>query len=144
MSKDLSQIFDLERLRRAWGAPPGSPQAPLGSEKPDPKQGAATTATTGPVDGKSAADKDAAPRPSRPSELAPLYLLQELRAALKEEFPRVEQHALFEHLLGKLEAHVGVQAERPPPPRSEKDAVELAQDLDELEDLLDALSLPAA
>lgn len=137
MPSDLKEIFDLARLRRAWGDQgAGPPSAPPSV-----------------TDGEMAVGED----PKSPPLRKPLQILELLVEAVRSEFP-TQAPALSYHLdilRDRLAALVGETA-----PGSERDSAagnqgelpkELAtayhadvQDhLDQLEDLIDALSLPA-
>lgn len=115
MSRDLKQIFDLEQLRRAWGDP--SAQPAVTESKPALPQ---------------------APPP--PLEGAPLTILDKLEEAIAQEF-NSEAAPLFrptvEAIRGLLEVATGHELGAA---RHDK----LLVHFDELEDLLDSLSLSAA
>ncbi len=137
MPSDLKEIFDLARLRRAWGdqgaGPPGAP--------PSTSDGELTVGE----------------EPQSPPVRKPLQILELLVEAVRSEFP-TQAPALSYHLdilRDRLAALVGEAA-----PGAGRDSsaskqgelpTELAtayhadvqEHLNQLEDLIDALSLPA-
>lgn len=74
MAYDFSQIFDLARLRRAWG------------DKSD---------TSAPAEKSFSPPAPAAP---------PLEIIAQLEDAIAEEFPDAEQRALMRHTLDAIRA----------------------------------------
>ena len=145
MSRDFKEIFDLARLRRAWGDASAVPPAPAVLEdealiEVRPKER--------PSDGRSAPQSSLAP-------VSPLAVLDQLAEAIAQEFP-THAAALGYHvdlLRSRLRSLVG-EGEQSNGTRTTA-AIELPaelafayhadvqENLDQLEDLIDALSLPA-
>jgi hypothetical protein len=137
MPSDLKEIFDLARLRRAWGdqgaGPPGAPPST--------------------ADGEMTVGED----PQSPPVRKPLQILELLVEAVRSEFP-THAAALSYHLdilrdrLAALVGDAAPGAGRDSSPGNQGELpTELAtayhadvqEHLDQLEDLIDALSLPA-
>lgn len=122
MSRDLNEIFDLARLRRAWG---DTSAAGAAVPTPAPVPAAAAGATTG---------------------LRPLRMLDQLGEALESEFPS-HMTGLRYHLdlvRGRLQVLLGEgTATALSPEEAAVCHAELQAHLDQLEDLMDALSLTA-
>lgn len=145
MSRDFKEIFDLARLRRAWGDASAAPPAPAAIEdealiEVRPKER--------PSDGRSAPAASLAP-------VSPLAVLDQLAEAIAQEFPS-HAAALGYHvdlLRSRLKSLVGEGGQSNG--TSTTAAIELPaelafayhadvqENLDQLEDLIDALSLPA-
>lgn len=149
MSRDFKEIFDLARLRRAWGDASAAPPAPAAIEdealiEVRPKER--------PSDGRSAQQASLAP-------VSPLAVLDQLAEAIAQEFP-THAAALGYHvdlLRSRLKSLVGEggQSNGNGNGNGTTAAIELPaelafayhadvqENLDQLEDLIDALSLPA-
>ena len=142
MSRDFKEIFDLARLRRAWGDASVSPPPPPAVEdealiEVRPKER--------PTDGRST------PQASAPA-VSPLAVLDQLAEAIAQEFP---SHAValgyhVDLLRSRLKSLVGEGEQGSGPIAATELPAELAsayhadvqENLDQLEDLIDALSLP--
>lgn len=137
MSSDLKEIFDLARLRRAWG---------------DKNVGPATGPPPIP-DGESVVASEPEPPPLR----MPLQILDNLVVAVRSEFP-THASALSYHLdilrerlrvlLGEAPPGVGRDPATGQPGELPTELAaayhsDVQEHLDQLEDLIDALSLPA-
>ncbi len=144
MSRDFKEIFDLARLRRAWGDASAEPAAPAESGD-DFSRPAANQPVAAPSPNASGS--------SRAKPVSPQILLDQLADAVATEFP-AHATALGYHLdilRSRLNALVG---ERGPSTHAPASPVELPaelafayhadvqENLDQLEDLIDALSLP--
>lgn len=143
MSRDFKEIFDLARLRRAWGDASAVPPAPAVLEdealiEVRPKER--------PSDGRSAPQSSLAP-------VSPLAVLDQLAEAIAQEFP-THATALGYHvdlLRSRLKSLVGEGGQSNGTTAAIELPAELAfayhadvqENLDQLEDLIDALSLPA-
>ena len=143
MSRDFKEIFDLARLRRAWGDASAAPPAPAAIEdealiEVRPKER--------PSDGRSAPAASLAP-------VSPLAVLDQLAEAIAQEFP-THAAALGYHvdlLRSRLMSLVGEGGQSNGTTAAIELPAELAfayhadvqENLDQLEDLIDALSLPA-
>lgn len=143
MSRDFKEIFDLARLRRAWGDASAAPPAPAAIEdealiEVRPKER--------PSDGRSAPAASLAP-------VSPLAVLDQLAEAIAQEFPS-HAAALGYHvdlLRSRLMSLVGEGGQSNGTTAAIELPAELAfayhadvqENLDQLEDLIDALSLPA-
>lgn len=143
MSRDFKEIFDLARLRRAWGDASAAPPAPAVIEdealiEVRPKER--------PSDGRSAQQTSLAP-------VSPLAVLDQLAEAIAQEFP-THAAALGYHvdlLRSRLMSLVGEGGQSNGTTAAIELPAELAfayhadvqENLDQLEDLIDALSLPA-
>lgn len=143
MSRDFKEIFDLARLRRAWGDASAAPPAPAVIEdealiEVRPKER--------PSDGRSVQQTSLAP-------VSPLAVLDQLAEAIAQEFP-THAAALGYHvdlLRSRLMSLVGEGGQSNGTTAAIELPAELAfayhadvqENLDQLEDLIDALSLPA-
>ncbi|HNN90830.1 MAG TPA: hypothetical protein PKI03_01125 [Pseudomonadota bacterium] len=137
MSSDLKEIFDLARLRRAWGDKNAGPPAGPSSNS---DEGSPVVA-----------------EPEPPPPRRPLQILDGLCDAVRSEFP-THASALAYHLdilrhrlsalLGEPEpgggstAAAGKKSELPTE-LAVAYHVDVQEQLDQLEDLIDALSLPS-
>jgi len=143
MSRDFKEIFDLARLRRAWGDAAAEPPAPPASGDDFAAAPAGTAVAAPPAAGPA--------HKAMPALLPPLVLLAQLDDAVAQEFP-AHAAALRYHLdilRHRLQALVGESAPSGSPagelPAELATAyhADVQENLDQLEDLIDALSLPA-
>lgn len=146
MSRDFKEIFDLARLRRAWGdtaaeqAPP--PVRDEGFLRLQPESSVAVP----PEIAAQGAVRSVLP--------PPLVLLDQLQTAVAQEFP--EHAAALQYHLDILQSRIHALVGEGAQPTSGQAApaelpselalayhADVQENLDQLEDLIDALSLPA-
>jgi hypothetical protein len=130
MSRDLKEIFDLDQLRRAWGSsgPQSGQSGPSGLGTPSAE--AVQTAS-------SPQREKFAPPPAPPD--APLRLLDKLDEAIAQELDG-PQRPLVHPTVEAIRALLGLADSHELTPARYGD---LERHFDELEDLVDALSLKA-
>lgn len=146
MSRDFKEIFDLARLRRAWGDTTAEQEPPPARDDGFLRLQPESSVPAPPVVAAQEALRSVLP--------PPLVLLDQLQAAVAQEFP--EHAAALQYHLDILQSRIhALVGEGAQPTSGQATSAELPselalayhadvqENLDQLEDLIDALSLPA-